>query len=385
MNWHIVTGEFPPAPGGVSDYSAAVAEALAAAGDTVDVWCPRSPGMQPGRPGVHVHDIAGEWTRADLAVLDAALDRTPTPRNLLVQWVPHAFGRRSMNIAVCRWLRRRAIAGDTLQLMVHEPGLGFGEGSLRHNAAAGIHRAMLMLLLSAAERVWVAIPAWADVLRSWSLGRQIPMGWLPIPSTIAVAGDPARVAAVRNAVATEPGSVVVGHFSTYSREIRRDVRNVLPALLDSMREIRVQLLGRGSKEFFAELRSRPDTDMARVTSTGDVNQVELSCHLQACDLMLQPYPDGASTRRTTLMAALAHGLPVVTTVGRLSEPFWRAADIVVATPVGDPQSMADAVQQLVRDGDWRRRLGSSARTAYEQRFSLEHTVDALRSGAYEAA
>jgi hypothetical protein len=39
--WHLVTCEYPPQVGGVSDYSLAVATGLAAAGQTVHVWCPR--------------------------------------------------------------------------------------------------------------------------------------------------------------------------------------------------------------------------------------------------------------------------------------------------------------------------------------------------------
>src|SRR5947209_3461982 len=36
--WHLVTGEYPPRPGGVGDYSALLAAGLAAAGGEVHVW-----------------------------------------------------------------------------------------------------------------------------------------------------------------------------------------------------------------------------------------------------------------------------------------------------------------------------------------------------------
>ena len=38
--WHLVTSEYPPDIGGVSDYTAQLARALAGAGDEVHVWCP---------------------------------------------------------------------------------------------------------------------------------------------------------------------------------------------------------------------------------------------------------------------------------------------------------------------------------------------------------
>ena len=38
--WAVLTGEYPPQPGGVSDYTRLVAEGLAAVGDEVAVYAP---------------------------------------------------------------------------------------------------------------------------------------------------------------------------------------------------------------------------------------------------------------------------------------------------------------------------------------------------------
>ena len=111
MHWHLVTGEFPPQPGGVSDYTLSVARGLASAGESVHVWCPTSSGPAPQVPGVVVHATAGTWSREDIARVDRELDATPRPRRLLVQWVPHAYGQRSMNVGFCRWVRRRGRQG----------------------------------------------------------------------------------------------------------------------------------------------------------------------------------------------------------------------------------------------------------------------------------
>jgi hypothetical protein len=47
IRWHMITGEYPPQAGGVSDYSRVVARGLAAAGDTVHVYAPENPGIDP--------------------------------------------------------------------------------------------------------------------------------------------------------------------------------------------------------------------------------------------------------------------------------------------------------------------------------------------------
>jgi glycosyltransferase involved in cell wall biosynthesis len=386
LPWHILTGEYPPARGGVSDYTYAVAAGLAAAGDEVHVWCPSSNATAVEGRGVEVHAVAGSWSAADLRRLDAELDATRAPRRLLVQWVPHAYGRRSLNVAFCRWVRRRARNGDVVDLMVHEPSLAFGEGSFRQDAAAAVHRLMLALLLSGAERVWVAIPAWVSRLRPWSFGRarRARYAWLPIPSTIPVAPVGAAPSLADRSHLRE-GRVVVGHFSTYQPDIIAALGALIPELLAALPQVDIELLGRGSDLAAARLRSVAGSDPSRLRAAGELSTIALSRHLQQCDLLMQPYSDGASTRRTTLMAALAHGIPVVTTVGHLSEPFWAESNAVAAVPAGDHAAMSRAVAALVTQQHLRHRIGVEARALYDSRFSLPRVISTLRGGDAPAA
>src|SRR6185503_16674955 len=108
IEWHLITSEYPPQIGGVSDYTYLVGSALAAAGDEVHVWCPPSDGETPASQGVAVHREFGRFAPADLSRAGRLLDQFPAPRRLLVQWVPHGYGYRSMNIAFCLWLWKRA-------------------------------------------------------------------------------------------------------------------------------------------------------------------------------------------------------------------------------------------------------------------------------------
>ena len=114
-----------------------------------------------------------------------------------MQWVPHGYGRRAMNLTFCFWLWKRAFRGDRIELMVHEPFLAFWEGNWRQTAVAVVHRFMTLILLQAAGQVWVSIPAWERMWKPYALGRSIPFVWLPIPSSLGAA-DPNAVGATRN-------------------------------------------------------------------------------------------------------------------------------------------------------------------------------------------
>lgn len=375
---HLLTGEYPPQFGGVSDYSYGVARGLAARGVPVHVWCPPAEASDGSSAlqGVTVHRLAGTWSRGDFARLDEAIEQTPAPRRLIVQWVPHAFGHRSLNVAFCAWVRRRATAGDTVDVMMHEACFAFGEGGWKQDAAAVVHRLMVTLLMNRARHVWVSIPAWADVLRPFAFGRELGFEWLPVPSNVTRVDDAAAVAAFRERVAS-PDAVVVGHFGTYESHVRRTIETLTQRLLGRDTRAVVLLMGRDSDRVARALVAAEPSLSGRVSGTGRLDAPALSTALQACDFLVQPYPDGASSRRGTLMAALSHSVPVVTTDGRLSEPIWRESRAVRLVPAGDHDALLDAVVSLCDDSSERTRLAREGKALYDARFDIAYTLRAL--------
>ncbi len=209
VNWHIVTGEYPPQPGGVADYTRTVARGLAAAGDDVTIWAPDCRGGAPDDDGVAVRRLPGRFGPPALAALDRALQRRPG--RVLLQYTPHAFGCKAMNVPLCAWLwaRRRR-----LDVMFHEVAYPLEAGQpLKHRVLAVANRGMAQLLLRGAERVFVATPAWEPLLQALVPWAPRPV-WTPVPSNLPTACAPAVVAAVRQ---RRLGAArwLVGHFGTY--------------------------------------------------------------------------------------------------------------------------------------------------------------------------
>jgi glycosyltransferase involved in cell wall biosynthesis len=372
IEWHIITCEYPPQIGGVSSYVASVAEALGAAGHSVHVWCPPAPGSRHAPAGVVVHGELGRFSPADLRRAGRLLDGFAGPRRLLLQWVPHGYGYRSMNLPLCLWIRRRASRGDLVDIMVHEAFLAF-EGNWKQKAAAAVHRVMTFILLSAARRIWISTPAWRRPLEPFA--RKRPLEWLPIPSPVDPIDDPVAVASIRSRHASA-GNHVVGHFGMYSRLTAGTLKEVIPQVLARLEGVVVLLMGQGSQRLRDEILCADSRLAPRLPATGELTFRDLSLHLQACDLMVQPYPEGVTTRRTSTMAPLAHGTPLVTTLGPSTESVWRERRGVSLVPF-EAGAIVDEVVGLLADAPGRAQLGERGRELYRDTFHVRHTVDAL--------
>ena len=371
---HIITGEFPPQPGGVSDYTKRVAERLAEQGEEVHVWCPGHAPSTEEADGIWIHRSLGYIGPADLFRAGRALDVSSGPKRLLVQWVPHGFGFRSLNLAFCFWLFARRLRGDEIEVMVHEPYLPFSRTSWRQSAAALVHRLMTIVLLAAAKRIWVSIPGWEQRLRPYMLGRRTPLAWLPVPSNVACIANPAVTAQVRRQFGSQ---ILLGHFGTFGKEITRLLEPVIANVLSQDGNRSFVLIGRGSQQFRAQFVKRFPLLEHRVHATGALEEAALSAHLNACDVFVQPYPDGVSTRRTTAMAILSHGRAMITTSGELTESFWEASRASALSEPTAPRISA-AVEWMIENPEHRHALEQAARSFYRTHFGWEKTALSLR-------
>lgn len=375
--YHLITGEYPPAPGGVGDYSALLAAALGAAGAEVHVWTGPADGPAVEAPGVVVHREPGRWSPAGLARLGAALDAFPGPRRLVVQYVPNAWGYKGLNVFFGRWLLRRRRAGDAIRVTFHEVSYTVEPGDPpARRALAAVHRVMARSVLAAAAAVDVTIPAWEERLRGFAPRDRRPIAVRPVPSNVPVVTDPAGVAAVRRRVAPG-GGPVVGSFGSFADVVGELLAAALPPLLAD-RPGRVALLvGRKGDRLAARLvEAHPDL-AGRVVATGGLSPDDASRHLQACDVLVQPYPDGVSGRRGSLMAGLAHGVAIATNAGHLTEPFWGESAAVALAPSPDPAALVEAAERLLADPDLRARVGAAARALHDRRCAIGRAVEAL--------
>ena len=103
----------------------------------------------------------------------------------------------------------------------------------------------------------------------------------------------------------------------------------------------------------------------RVHWTGFVGADEVSANFAASDIALLPYRDGASFRRGSLMAALAHGMPIVSTTPAVPIPELRHSENIWLARMRSPEALADGVRQLWQNQEMLHRLHRGAEVLAE--------------------
>lgn len=368
MEWHLISSEYPPAIGGVSDYTFTIAGALAGTA-SVHVWCPRTTAPAPAQDGVHIHEV-DSFSLRQLRKLGRGIDARTSPQRLFVQWTPQGFGFRSLNLGFALWLVwRRWTHGDTIDLMVHEPYLRWSPKPSRFVAAL-VHRLMLFAACSSATRVWVSTTAWLELVKPF-LWTSAPLRWLPLSAPAPLVRVPARP------LARTDDEIRIGHFSMFSPLITPLLTSALVEVLEHS-TASILLIGRGSDEFRDTFVSARPEVIGRVHATGASPAAEVHSAITSCDLMVQPYPDGVTSRRTSILTAMALAVPTVTNSGMLTEPFWRDLAGPAITSGPDGRSIGRRAVDLIGDAAARVHLAAECRRSYQELFDINRSVALLQ-------
>lgn len=360
-HWAILTGEYPPQCGGVGDYTAQLASRLAQCDQDVTVITP-SLGEDSSRSnsGVRILRIPRAFHLPGLDRTERIL-RQLRPDRLLVPYTPHAFGRKAMNLPLAYYLRRWGQSIAPLWVIFHEVAFPFSSHKIRYMILAAVTHLMARMIAQSASRIFVTTGAWDRLLRRVA-PRRVASEWLPVPSNLE---GVAPVEASLPAGCEE--EVWLGHLGAYGPLAETVLEAAGRELLPQYPRVKMVLLGRGSETLARQWQKRGVAWVDRLLVPGVLPAGELVAWLQRCQVLLQPYPDGVSSRRTSAMAALCGGIPLVTNLGPLSEPFWpdRLPYLAAAPRTAELLELAG---QLLGDARRRRELALHGQQLYQELF-----------------
>lgn len=378
MRVALLSAEYPPAPGGVGDYTRCLGSALQQQGvDVVVVTSARATGYgPPTRQPLPVEELQiAAWDWRTWPAVIAALDRT-RPDLLHIQYQTGAYGMHPA-INLLPWRLRALAPRPRVVVTAHDlllPYLLPKASVLRH--------LVTRRLLDDADAAVVTNDADAAQVRSWRSAAATHLQIIAIGSNIAIAPPPGYDRAhVRQRIGTAGTDILIAHFGLISRS--KGLDTLLDALAQLPSHIRLLVIGDESpaphdRAFAAEIRRRIEREAfdRRVIITGHCDETEVSAYLLAADLAVLPFTDGASFRRGSLLATLAHGLPTITTFptytpgARSTLPHLSDSVHALLVPPNDPRSLSAAIARLADDASLRARLGAAGR-AIAQQFSWE--------------
>jgi glycosyltransferase involved in cell wall biosynthesis len=362
MKIGLITGEYPPQQGGVGDFTRELARALIAAGHETQVMttCKKPDERSTtAEDGVTVYRAIASWGRRCWGDL-ASITRQQHFDVLNIQYEPAAYAMQvGVNFVPSGWVRRSfkvPIVTTFHDLLV--PYLFPKAGPLRWRVVEYLARRSDAAIVTNDE----------DRVRLSNL--QFPASNLytiPIGSNI----DPSLASEFDRAFerarwGIQPDELVLGYFGFLNlSKGGSDLMQALKVLCDDGLPVKLLLIGgrTGSSDpANAEYAVQVERLIAslgvkeRVIPTGYLDPVDVSRALQMCEAMVLPYVDGASLRRGSLLAAMAHGKAIVTTEPRYPIEGLKHEESVLYVPPNDPQSLAETVRRLWHDNVLRARL-----------------------------
>lgn len=371
----LISGEFPPMQGGVGDFTRRLGEAMAAKGHQVMILTSRQAGGATC-PGCIVRAEVPRWNWGFWETA-RRLFREIEPDAVNIQYQTAAFGMHPAVNLFPWWMgrqrRRPAVVITFHDLLV--PFLFRGAGPLR--------RWITDFLAQQADGVIATNEE--DFAQLTQRAPAVPRRLIPIGSNIL---PPAQHDYSREAWRArwgiQPHEFALAYFGFLNvTKGGEDLIGALELLIREGRPVKLIMVGGkvGSSDPTnllylnrVEQRIRQSRLEDRVVWTDYLPDKEVSATLWAADAIVLPYRDGVSTRRGTLMAALAHGLPIVTTTPRLPVHYFQDGENLLLVPPASPEEIARAVVRLMEDPGLREQLGKGA-LALSQRFTWPAIAD----------
>ena len=360
-----VTGEYPPMQGGVGSYTQELCRAV----------CEVEPGSElavltstaaarPDNEGVsdNIRVLpavrAWNWGTASLVARLAADLRADW---IHVQYQTAAFGMHpAINLAPRSWRRRGLrVAWTYHDLLVPYLFPKAGARLRTYFTERPAHHAEITIVTNEADRLQLA-------------ARGLAAENIPIGSNIGgVELAPAERRQRRRLLGYEDDDLVLAYFGFLNRS--KGGIPLVRALARLRQEIpRIQLrmigekVGASDATNFAYLQEVEALILAlglaeHVQWTGRQPDAEVAADLNACDVLVMPYEDGASLRRGTLMAGLANGCAIVTTTPQGPLPELQDGRDLLYAPPGDAAALAAAVLRIAADPELAALLRRNAR------------------------
>lgn len=367
----MITGEYPPAVGGVGDYTRQLGRALIAQGQRVSVVANGPANETDDRDEPAVIPLGSGWGwRSWQQVI--RVTRLLTPEIVHIQYQTGAYAMHPA-INLLPWRLRRLPNRPRIVVTAHDLRLPYllpKADLLRGRITQRLFAEADALILTNAdddERVHARARPSRDLFTPRA-AIQVPTTIIPIGSNIAPTPPPGyNRADWRGRLGSDAHTVWLAYFGLLNRS--KGVIELLATLAELPPRFKLLIIGGAAPQpedqrYAAEVQARIHERglSERVRITGPCSETDVSGYLLASDLAVLPFLDGASYRRGSLLAMLAHGIPTITTTPSAAlNPALEDQANALLVPEADPAALKAAIERLAADTALQRRIAQGAR------------------------
>lgn len=356
-----VTATFPPVVCGVGDHTAQLATALSrthevkvltAYGEAKDLGCVKvEQAFRYDRP------------RSIFSLIEPII--RDKPDWLIVQYDPFSYGARygfNPYLPLAMNLLKRRSPQIKLGLVVHE---SFMPVHNWKSAALSLElKAQLWSLARATDAIFTATEPWVGRLAKWFPRKTIKH--LPVGSNMPCVNVSRDEARARLGIKDE--TIVLGLFGRLQKT--RSISHISQTIERTRaagHDVLVLYMGHDSE---AARRHLGDVPMR---ADGVLTPEEISKRFAAMDVYLMPIDEGISTRRTSLMTGLQHGIATVATSGQATDALLLRENgkAFLLADVSAPDAFGDHVLELVSNRARRKLLSDGAAQLFSREFTWE--------------
>lgn len=366
-----VTGEYPPMVGGVGRFTAELAAALQGQGAQIAILTDEQVTASAETDAVRVLPGRRGWGWRILSDIPACA-RAAGAEWVHIQYQTAAYGMHPAVNVLPYFLRRHGLRAAWTYHDLRVPYL-FPKAGVR------LRNWVTRLPLHAADAVVVTNQSdWESVQGQVQRGQlhRIPIG-NDIKSRQFSAEERTRRRAARGYGSEQ---LVLGYFGFLNASKGGlTLVETLATLAGEGRDVYLMMIGErvgASDETNFRYLQRVEAAISehgldsRVQWTGHQSDAEVAADFNAIDVLVMPYEDGMSMRRSTLTAALANGCAIVTTHPQTPTPELVADSDLVLVPPRDPAATAEAVRRIAENPRLAENLRANALRASRQ-FSWE--------------
>ncbi|MFZ2449499.1 MAG: glycosyltransferase family 4 protein [Methylovulum miyakonense] len=332
----IITRQLPPIICGIGEYTICLATALRAFGHEVILIA------EKGDADVKVGITNNGWDSASLQKLFEKLDSI-TPDLVILNFTPLMYSSPINNKCadlVSFWIDCNREWNTAL--VVHET--YFLEWWYPPSWVKGRQqRELLKSLVEGSKNIFSASQPLVDEMNKWGKGKNIII--LPIGSMIPFIPADREILRQQNGISTNDIVLVLFSGAISLKWLKGHVNTVDRVLTNRNVKVHWLLLGGVPQDWF-KLRSP-------VISPGRLPENEISAWLQAADIFLIPHFAGLCAKRSTLMAAMLHGLPIVGTRSEMTDNYWVSIKGVYLVPRWASKEFAESVFRLATNRELR--------------------------------